>query len=232
MTWNELIKNEKEQDYYANHLAPLMRNEYENFVCYPAKENIFKALYSIKSPEDVKVVIIGQDPYHEPGQAMGLSFSVPTDVKNPPSLQNIIKEIQRETNISKEFNCQLYSGDLTFWAEQGVLLLNSTLTVRKGNANSHANSGWQTFTDHIIQAIDEINNPVVYMLWGKFAQNKMKLITGSNALVLTASHPSPFSANRGFFGCDHFIKCNGYLRNQGLEGINWFGKTIGEEDVY
>lgn len=216
MTWNELISKEQHKHYYID-MVPILRSEYSNYECYPSKENIFKAMYSIKSPEDVKVVIIGQDPYHEPGQAMGLSFSVPNDVLAPPSLVNIINELEREYNT--KYN---NGNDLTFWANQGVLLLNSTLTVRRGKANSHANIGWQIFTDNIIEYLGSLNKPMVFMLWGKFAKSKKKLIN-NNSLILETTHPSPLSANKGFLGCDHFIKCNEYLKNNNVEQIDWFG---------
>lgn len=226
MTWNDIITNEQCKDYYKQ-MIPLLQEEYNNFECYPAKENIFKAFYSIPSPEDVKVVIIGQDPYHEPGQAMGLSFSVPDECKNPPSLQNIIKEVKEEYILNNEMtfhDCQLYHGDLTFWANQGVLLLNSTLTVRKGQANSHANIGWQTFTDNVIHEMSHMPQPMVFMLWGKFAQGKMKYIEQApNKRVITCSHPSPFSANRGFFGSNCFLRCNEFLANNNIQPIRWLG---------
>lgn len=227
MTWNELIQNEKRQEYYANGIIPFLQREYFEYECYPPKEMIFNAFYSISSPEDVKVVIIGQDPYHEPGQAMGLSFSVHENcIPNPPSLQNIIKEIKHEYNMDNDhYDRPLYRGDLTYLAKQGVLLLNATLTVRRGQANSHADCGWQIFTDHIIEYLDMLNKPMVFMLWGKFAQNKRVLLTGNNIKILTTSHPSPFSVNRGFFGCNHFIQCNEYLKQNGLEPIDWIGDS-------
>lgn len=216
MNWTELLNKEIQQDYYQKNIATFLRKEYAKHECYPHKDNIFKAFYSIPSPEDVKVVIIGQDPYHEPGQANGLAFSVSHDCKNPPSLQNIIKEMENE--FGQEYKGD---GDLTYLANQGVLLLNATLTVRRGEANSHAECGWQTFTDNIIQYLGSLDKPIVFMLWGKFAQNKSKLITNKNALVLKAPHPSPYSASRGFFGCNHFVQCNQYLLSNGIEPINW-----------
>jgi uracil-DNA glycosylase len=225
MTWNEMLQNEINQDYYANGIAPFLKEEYEKYECYPPKENIFSAFYSIPSPEDVKVIIIGQDPYHEPGQANGLAFSVQHDCLNPPSLKNIITEIYDNYSASAKKECNdIDDGDLTFLAEQGVLLLNATLTVRKGEANSHANCGWQIFTDNIIRQICELGNPLVFMLWGKFAQKKENLImntSNTKTLVLKTSHPSPFSANRGFLGCKHFAKCNSFLVKNGISEINW-----------
>ena len=225
MTWNEMLQNEIKQDYYANGIAPFLKEEYEKYECYPPKENIFSAFYSIPSPEDVKVIIIGQDPYHEPGQANGLAFSVQHDCLNPPSLKNIITEVYDNypASAKKEHN-DIDDGDLTFLAEQGVLLLNATLTVRKGEANAHANCGWQIFTDNIIKQICELGNPLVFMLWGKFAQKKENLImntSNNNILVLKTTHPSPFSANKGFLGCKHFSKCNKFLAKNNLKEINW-----------
>ena len=223
MTWNEILQNEIRQDYYANGVAPFLQEEYSKYTCYPPKENIFKAFYSIPTPEDVKVVILGQDPYHEPGQANGLAFSVTRDCVNPPSLINIINEVFHEFNIPDGTLCNINHGDLTCWANQGVLLLNTTLTVRRGLANSHSNCGWTIFTDHIIEYLNSLNRPMVFMLWGKYAQRKKYLVNNSNILVLTTSHPSPFSANRGFLGCNHFVKCNEYLKANGIEPIDWTG---------
>ena len=229
MTWNEILNNEVQQEYYVKGIAPFLRQEYAQHECYPHKNNIFRAFYSIPSPEDVKVIILGQDPYHEPGQAMGLAFSVLESCPNPPSLINIIEEIKNEFNITDSTVRKLYYGDLDFLANQGVLLLNTTLTVRRGQANSHANCGWQTFTDHVISAIDSCNHPMVVMLWGKYAQRKKFLFKNTNALILTTSHPSPFSANRGFFGCKHFVKCNEYLNANGIQPIDWTGGIVKEE---
>lgn len=224
MTWNEILQNEISQEYYQNGIAPFLRQEYAQFECYPSKDNIFKAFYSIPSPENVKVVILGQDPYHEPGQANGLAFSVQRDCVNPPSLNNIIDEVQHEFNV-QGINAVNY-GDLTCWAKQGVLLLNTTLTVRRGQANSHSGCGWTTFTDHIIQYLNSMNQPMVFMLWGKYAQRKKYLVNNNKILVLTTSHPSPFSANRGFFGCNHFVKCNEYLKANNIQPIDWTGGAV------
>lgn len=224
MTWNEILQNEIKQDYYVNGIAPFLREEYSKYTCYPNKDNIFKAFYSMPSPEDVKVVILGQDPYHEPGQANGLAFSVQRDCVNPPSLVNIIDEVYHEFNVKGVYN--LSHGDLTCWANQGVLLLNTTLTVRRGQANSHSNCGWNIFTDHIIQYLNDLNKPMVFMLWGKYAQRKRYLVNNNHILVLTTSHPSPFSANKGFLGCNHFIKCNEYLKANGIQPIDWLGGEV------
>ena len=225
MTWNEFILNEQKQDYYANGIIPFLQYEYSQYECYPPKNEIFRGIFSIPSPEDVKVVILGQDPYHEPGQANGMAFSVRTECPNPPSLQNIIKEICNEYGVGIEENPPLFHGDLEYLAKQGVLLLNTTLSVRRGQANSHSECGWQIFTDHIIQYLDMLNKPIVFMLWGKYAQSKSYLITGSNAKVLRTSHPSPFSANRGFLGCNHFVQCNEFLKANGLKPIDWLGDS-------
>lgn len=233
MTWNEIIQNEQKQDYYANGIVPFLQEEYMKHICFPAKENIFKALYATSSPENVKVVIIGQDPYHEPGEAMGLAFSVYENFSNPPSLKNIIQEVTNEYSekaIIKQDTgkqiikpCKLLDGNLSFWATQGVLLLNASLTVRCHFPNSHANCGWQIFTDHIIEYLDKLNQPMVFMLWGKFAQNKARLLTNKNICVLKTSHPSPLSAYRGFMGCGHFKQCNDYLVQHNLTPIDWLG---------
>jgi uracil-DNA glycosylase len=225
MNWNEMLQDEMNKEYYQNEVKPFLQEEYSNHECYPPKNDVFNAFYAIPSPEDVKVVIIGQDPYHGPGQANGLSFSVHRDCTNPPSLVNIINEVYSEypeekENIPKDIDY----GDLTFWANQGVLMLNATLTVRKGEANSHAECGWQTFTDNMIKRICELSRPIVFMLWGKFAKKKENLImntSNNNILVLKASHPSPFSATRGFLGCGHFRKCNKFLKEHGLQEIDW-----------
>lgn len=233
MTWNELIQNEQRQDYYINGIIPFLRDEYQHYTCFPVKENIFRALYAIPSPEDVKVVIIGQDPYHQPGQAMGLAFSVLESCPNPPSLKNIIQEVVDEyseeaivkdnTGIQTIKPCKLLNGDLDFWAAQGVLLLNASLTVRYNRPNSHADCGWQIFTDHIIEYLDKLNQPMVFMLWGKFAQNKARLLTNKDLCVLKTTHPSPLSARRGFIGCGHFKQCNNYLVQHNLTPIDWLG---------
>ena len=178
-------------------------------------ENIFNALNKVKY-NDVKVVIIGQDPYHEPKQAHGLSFSVEEDVNLPPSLQNIYKEIYSDLDIpiSK-------SGNLTCWAKQGVLLLNTVLTVRRGQANSHQNKGWEVFTSKIIELLNKRETPMVFMLWGNSAKKIGEKITNNNHLILKSAHPSPLSAYNGFFGCKNFSKANEFLKSKGFNEINW-----------
>ena len=216
--WSSIINREQSKPYYAT-LAQKLREEYANYTCYPAKENIFRAFYN--TPLDkVKVVILGQDPYHEPGQAMGMSFSVPNGTKLPPSLKNIYKE------LDNEFGTHPDNGDLTFWANQGVLLLNTILTVRMGEAKSHHGLGWENFIDSIIEDLNNINRPIVFMLWGKDAQRYQKFLTNKNHLVLSTSHPSPFSANRGFLGCNHFKDCNSFLLKNGITTINWVYSNV------
>lgn len=178
---------------------------------YPSKENVLKAL-ELTAPEDVKVVILGQDPYHTPGAAQGLSFSVPDDKPAQPSLRNILKELKDDIGERE-------SHDLTNWAKQGVLLLNTVLTVRKGAPNSHANLGWEKFTDEIITYLDSLDQPIVFILWGNYAQKKESLIT--NKYIIKSPHPSPFSAHRGFFGSKPFSKANDYLIANGVEPIDW-----------
>ncbi len=182
---------------------------------YPESNNVFRA-FEITLFDSVRVVIIGQDPYHAHGQAMGLAFSVPDDIRIPPSLRNIFREIHAETGNSAPL-----SGDLTRWANQGVLLLNNTLTVESGKPNSHSDMGWQEFTDGIMSALSQDASGIVFMLWGKSAQQKIPLIDTLKHLVLTAPHPSPLSAHTGFFGCNHFVLCNEYLVRNGKEPIDW-----------
>jgi uracil-DNA glycosylase len=215
MEFKDIIKEEKQKPYYAE-LKKAIDAKYENGVVYPPKNLIFNA-FSKCSFENLKVVILGQDPYHGPNQAMGLSFSTPKDIKNPPSMVNIFKEIQADTgNISI---CQ--DGDLTPWAQQGVLLLNTILTVDAGAAKSHHNLGWEIFSDNIIKIINEKKDGVVFMLWGSNAISKSSFIDKSRHLVLSAPHPSPLSAYRGFFGCSHFTQANNYLQSQSKEPILW-----------
>lgn len=182
---------------------------------YPSCEQIFTA-FNLTRFSDVRVVILGQDPYHGPGQAMGLSFSVPPTVKIPPSLRNIFKEIETDTG-----GTSIVGGDLTPWAEQGTLLLNSVLTVEKGDPGVHANKGWETFTDQAIVALSQRLNGIVFLLWGAYAQKKAPLIDSAKHFVLTAAHPSPFSAYRGFMGCQHFSKTNDIISRQGGKPIVW-----------
>ena len=204
--WNGFFEEQKRQEYFKD-LASFVDAEYENNTVYPPKENIFKA-FELTDTDDIKLVIIGQDPYHEKGQAMGLAFSVPKGVKKPPSLCNIYKEIEME------YDCKMPdSGDLTSWAKKGIFLLNNVLTVRDGAANSHKGHGWEIFTDNVIKYINEIDRPICYMLWGNFARSKKSLITNPKAYVLESAHPSPLSASRGFFGNDHFKRFNSFLKD-------------------
>ncbi len=211
--WFELLKDEFDKPYFKN-LQSFLKDEYSRFQIYPAEEKVFNALNHVPLTK-IKVVIIGQDPYHEPNQAQGLSFSVPEDVEIPPSLVNIMKEIEADLNIK----C-LTHGNLERWANQGVLLLNTVLTVRKGQANSHKDKGWETLTRKIIEIIGKRSQPIVFLLWGSHAQSFAPLIQKQH-LVLKAPHPSPLSAYRGFFGCKHFSKCNEFLIKNNQEPINW-----------
>ncbi len=213
-SWKEALKNEFEKPYFAS-LCDFVRQEYKTNTIYPPASLIFNA-FNLCPMDKIKVVIIGQDPYHEPGQAHGLCFSVNDGVKFPPSLQNIYKEIASEYNQPMP-----QSGNLTRWAEQGVLLLNATLTVRAHLAASHQGKGWETFTDNVIKEVNDRCQNVVFLLWGSYAQKKEAYIDKSKHCVLKAAHPSPLSAYRGFFGCNHFILANNYLRKCGKEEIVW-----------
>lgn len=213
--WLEAVGGEFKKPYYKN-LYEFVKKEYSTHVVYPPSEDIFNALH-FTALKDVKVLILGQDPYHEPGQAHGLSFSVlPGKADTPPSLQNIYKE------LNDDLGCYIpNNGYLKKWADQGVLMLNTVLTVRAHVANSHQGKGWEQFTDAIIQAVNKKDEPVVYMLWGRPAQMKRSMLDNPKHLVLTAPHPSPLSAYRGFFGCKHFSKANEFLKANGLEPIDW-----------
>ncbi|MEX5352015.1 uracil-DNA glycosylase [Pseudomonas juntendi] len=213
--WKAALRAEFDQP-YMQQLREFLRQEYAaGKEIYPPGPMIFNALNS--TPLDkVKVVILGQDPYHGPGQAHGLCFSVQPGVPTPPSLVNIYKELHRDLNLPIPSH-----GYLQSWAEQGVLLLNTTMTVQRGNAASHANAGWQPFTDRIIQVVSEQCENVVFLLWGSHAQSKQKLIDGTKHLVLKSVHPSPLSAYRGFFGCGHFSRTNSFLEQRGLAPIDW-----------
>lgn len=214
-SWNELIRTETEKPYFAEKLTPFIEQEYVSNTVYPAKENIFHALELTPLPE-VKAVILGQDPYHEPGQAHGLAFSVPEGTAIPPSLRNIYEELHTEYGYAMP-----KTGNLEPWAKQGVLLLNTVLTVRAHEANSHAGHGWEIFTDAILKELDHQERPIVFMLWGGNAQKKGSLINSSAHLVLKTSHPSPLSVYRGFRGCGHFRMCNAFLSANGLSPIDW-----------
>lgn len=214
-SWAERLGNEFAQPYFSQ-LTDFVRHEYATTTCYPPGRLIFNA-FNLCPFDSVKVVIIGQDPYHEAGQAMGLSFSVPDGVAMPPSLQNIFKEIQGDLGIGVP-----QSGNLTRWAKQGVLLLNATLTVRAHQAGSHQRHGWERFTDAAISRLSEGRDHLVFILWGGYARSKASLIDRSRHLVLESVHPSPLSANRGgWFGNHHFSRCNEYLAGHGMDPINW-----------
>lgn len=214
-SWAERLGSEFAQPYFSQ-LTDFVRHEYATTTCYPPGRLIFNA-FNLCPFDSVKVVIIGQDPYHEAGQAMGLSFSVPDGVAMPPSLQNIFKEIQGDLGIGVP-----QSGNLTRWAEQGVLLLNATLTVRAHQAGSHQRHGWERFTDAAISRLSEGRDHLVFILWGGYARSKASLIDRSRHLVLESVHPSPLSANRGgWFGNHHFSRCNEYLAGHGMDSINW-----------
>lgn len=214
-SWREHIGAEFEKPYFSA-LTDFVRHEYTTTTCYPPGSLIFNA-FNLCPFDRVKVVIIGQDPYHEPGQAQGLSFSVPEGVPFPPSLQNIFKEIQLDLDKPMP-----PTGDLTRWAEQGVLLLNATLTVRAHQAASHQRHGWEQFTDAAIRALSAERENLVFILWGGYARSKAQLIDRSRHLVLESVHPSPLSANRGgWFGNHHFSQCNAYLREHGEQEIDW-----------
>ena len=213
-TWETFTKEEQKKPYFGE-LYNFVNNEYKTYTCYPPYEKIFNATETTKY-DDVKVVILGQDPYHEPNQAMGLSFSVEPTSAIPRSLQNIYKELH------DELGCYIpNNGDLTSWAKQGVLLLNTCLSVRAHEAASHSGKGWEIFTDALIDAVNKKETPVVFMLWGRFARAKAERITNKNHLILECAHPSPFSANYGFFGCGHFKTCNEFLAKNNLTPIDW-----------
>ena len=193
-----------------------LKSEYETYPCYPTQSDVFNAFEQCPY-ENVKVVLLGQDPYHGSGQAHGLAFSVPDGIKHPPSLVNIFKEISQDLGTPYP-----ESGNLERWARQGVLLLNASLTVREGEAGSHQKKGWETFTDSVIQTLSEDREDLVFLLWGGFAKQKVKLINANKHLILTTGHPSPLSANRGYwFGNKHFTHCNTYLSENGKTPIVW-----------
>lgn len=213
-TWAKVLNGEFRKEYYKN-LYRKVNEEYRRYRIYPPANDLFNALH-LTPLEQVKAVILGQDPYHEEGQAHGLCFSVRPDVEIPPSLQNIYQELH------DELGCRIpNNGYLEKWARQGVLLLNTVLTVRAHQAHSHRDIGWEPFTDAIIKAVDEQERPVVFMLWGRPAQAKRSLLTNPAHLVLTAPHPSPLSAYRGFFGCGHFAQANRFLQENGVEPVDW-----------
>lgn len=212
--WGPLLAPEFEKEYYLT-LASFLREEYSTYVVYPKAEDIFNAL-EYTSYENTKVVILGQDPYHGPDQAHGLSFSVQPGIKTPPSLLNMYKELRDEYGYEIPNN-----GYLVKWAEQGVLLLNTVLTVRQGEANSHKGKGWEHFTDRVIELLNEREKPVIFILWGRHAQAKKKLITNKKHHIIESVHPSPLSARRGFFGSKPYSKVNTILANMGEREIDW-----------
>lgn len=212
--WDEILAGEFEKEYYKK-LRAFLAQEYRTRTIYPNMYDIFNAI-KYTSYSDVKVVILGQDPYHGPGQAHGLCFSVKEGVPKPPSLKNIFKELESDVGAKEPTN-----GTLTQWAKQGVLLLNTVLTVRAGQANSHRGKGWEIFTDRIISLLNESEKPIVFLLWGANAREKTKLITNKKHKILTCAHPSPLSAYNGFFGCRHFSAANEFLRQAGRETIDW-----------
>lgn len=212
--WDEKLSVVENSQGFKKFLS-IINKEYETKIIFPPKDYVFNAL-KLTTYKNVKVVIVGQDPYHGQGEAHGLSFSVQKGIKIPPSLQNIYKELYNDLGIKPKDN-----GDLTGWALEGVLLLNAVLTVEKDKAASHRNLGWEPFTDYIIKLINAKETPVVFILWGNFAKEKKKLITNSKHLVLTSPHPSPFSAYSGFFGSRPFSKTNEFLKDNGLKPIDW-----------
>lgn len=212
--WDNLLKDEFQKEYYQK-LRQILAHEYMTQTIYPDMHDIFNAIRTTDYP-DVKAVILGQDPYHGPGQAHGLCFSVKPGVEPPPSLKNIYKELNTELGLPIP-----QTGYLLPWAKQGVLLLNTVLTVRAGQANSHKNLGWEILTDQIISLLNQRETPMVFLLWGANARAKTALITNPNHLILSCAHPSPLSAYNGFFGCGHFQKCNEFLTNHGMEPIDW-----------
>ena len=215
MTWEDIIDLEKQKDYYKK-LKEEIDKRYETTTVFPEKQNIFKA-FSLTKLDNLKVVILGQDPYHGFGQAQGLAFSTPANIKNPPSMQNILKEIQ--SDLGKKSICK--DGDLTPWAKQGVLLLNTILTVEEAKPKSHHNLGWEVFTDNIIKYISDNCEDTIFILWGSPAISKTKLIDRKKHHILTAPHPSPLSSYRGFFGCKHFSQTNNILKSLNKEPIVW-----------
>ena len=224
-SWGSALAEEFEKDYFKK-LSVFVHDEYRQFVCYPPGQEIFNA-FNLCPLDKVKVVIIGQDPYHGPGQAEGLCFSVKTGVQLPPSLVNIFKEVKADTGhvppiITDEMGKKMYDGSLRRWASQGVFLLNATLTVREHLAGSHQRHGWEQFTDAVIRTVSEHKEHVVFILWGGYARSKASLIDRSKHLVLESVHPSPLSANRGgWFGNHHFSSCNAWLQQQGITPVDW-----------
>lgn len=213
-SWDAFLNNEFKQEYFQK-LSLFLKNEYASKTIYPPKEEVFSAFY-FTDLDKVKVVIIGQDPYHQPKQACGMCFAVKPGVELPPSLVNIYREIESNFGIKLE-----RKGYLADWARQGVLLLNSVLTVQRDRPNSHKDKGWEIFTNHVIEKLNSLDQPMVFLLWGRNARDKKALLNNPRHLVLEAAHPSPLSAHNGFFGCGHFSKANAFLKEQGLDEIKW-----------
>jgi len=212
--WDYVLENEIKKDYFKD-LIEFIKNEYKNKIIYPAQNEIFNA-FRYTNYNDVKVVILGQDPYHEPHQAEGLSFSVSNDVLKPPSLQNIFKELENDLGIPfPEHN------SLKPWAKEGILLLNAILTVEEHKPTSHTNKGWEIFTDNVIKILNDKEKPIVFILWGNYARSKKNLITNPIHLIIESAHPSPLSARRGFFGSKPFSKTNEFLKKNNIKEINW-----------
>ena len=212
--WDDILKDEFKSDYYLK-IRSVLKSEYSKYTIFPSMYDIFNAL-KYTSYANTRVVILGQDPYHELGQSHGLSFSVQRGIKIPPSLVNIYKELNSDIGMKIPSH-----GELTSWATQGVLLLNATLTVRLGQANSHQSIGWGIFTDEVIKKLNERNEPIVFILWGGNARSKKKYITNPNHLIIESAHPSPLSAYNGFFGSRPFSRANEFLISKGFEPINW-----------
>lgn len=218
--WDDLLKDEFSKEYYKN-LREFLKAEYSNYIIYPPMDDVFNALRAT-SFSSTKVVILGQDPYHGENQSHGLAFSVKPGVRIPPSLFNMFKELKGTLGCKIPNN-----GYLIEWANQGVLLLNTVLTVRQGEPNSHRGKGWEEFTDNIIRLLNKKSDPVIFLLWGNNAKEKIKMINNPKHYILTAPHPSPLSASRGFFGCNHFVKVNDILEKEGEAVINWQISDIG-----
>ena len=214
MKWKDIINNEKQKDYFKD-LEITLENEYKTKKIYPSKDKIFKA-FDLCEYDNLKVVILGQDPYHQPNQAQGLAFSTPASIKNPPSMVNIIKEV-----ISDMGDCQCIDGDLSSWAKQGVLLINTIFTVEDSKPNSHKNIGWDKFTNNILKYISENKKDIVFILWGAGAIKKSKFIDESKHHIITSVHPSPLSSYRGFFGSKPFSKTNTILKSKNIKEIIW-----------
>lgn len=214
-TWDDFLNREFQQPYFRQ-LSQFLKKEYAEKTIYPPKQEVFSAFY-YTDMDKVRVVILGQDPYHEPNQACGLCFAVKPGVELPPSLVNIYKEIEDEMKVRMNYR----NGYLVNWARQGVLLLNTVLTVQQHMANSHKERGWEIFTDHVIEKLNQLDQPIVFLLWGANARSKQALLSNPRHLILTSAHPSPLSAYRGFFGNDHFLKANKFLSENGSQPIDW-----------